>query len=161
MKPINFLVALWLFSVSARGQTLQVIHPNGHIWAAYQPGDELQLYVGSLRIGNSVATGLLTRIRPDTITLRERSGVERLIAVRQITGLRPLPTFVSGLAAGVALGATALTLIDKREPSSGPRVGLSLLVGAGAGAALAYWQRTRQRKRVRHRAERGWTVQVH
>lgn len=161
MKQLNLLLVILIFSVSSLGQTLRVIHPNGHIWTVYQPGDELQLYSGSGLAGNLVSTGQLVRIRPDTILIRERSGVDYPIAVRQITGLRPLPTIVSGLAVGAAFGATALTLIDKREPFTGPHVGLSLLIGAGAGAAITYWQRMRHRKRVRHRADRGWLFQVH
>ncbi|WP_298607103.1 hypothetical protein [uncultured Spirosoma sp.] len=64
----------------------------------------------------------------------------------------------ASLSAGIAVGATGLTLWDKRELSSGPRIGLSLLIGAGAG--LAYRHLVIHRKRMRQRVQKGWTFQI-
>jgi len=160
MKQITLLITLLLIGFAGRSQALRVVDPKGHVWRAYRFGDELQLVIWDETVGKVTTVGQLTGIRSDSIIFRDPAGNHQRVAVPKITGIRSLPTLFSGVTAGAAVGATAITLIDKRDMSTGPRLGLALLVGAGLGMGVAYWQRTHQRKQVRHRSERGWSFQV-
>ncbi|RYC66452.1 hypothetical protein [Spirosoma sordidisoli] len=161
MRQLGLLTTLLLIGFAGRSQALRVIDAKGHVWRAYRHGDELQLVVWDETVGKMTTVGQLTSIRSDSVFLRDPAGNTQRVAVPKITGIRSLPTMLSGITAGAAVGATTITLIDKRDMPTGPRLGLTLLLGTGVGLAVAYWQRTHQRKGVRHRSERGWSFQVH
>lgn len=160
MRTIRLLITLLGIGFSGYSQSLRVVDPKGHVWRAYQVGVELQLIMRQDKLEKRTIVGQLTAMRLDTIHLTDQLGMDQRAAVSTILGVRVLPTLLTGAAAGAALGATTITLVDKRSLSTAPRIGLSLLLGAGVGMGVAYWKRTHQRKQMRHRPERGWSFQV-
>jgi hypothetical protein len=157
---ISLLLACWSTSLVSYGQTLQVCDAKGTVRTSFGIGDQLQIVFQPAPSAIRTVSGQLRRVGSDSLTVVNFSGDPQGVAVAHITGLRRLPTVLNGLTAGVALGGTAITLIDKRDLPSAPRAVVSLLIGAGVGAGIAYWQRTRHPKRVRHPPERGWSFQV-
>ncbi|GAB2562273.1 hypothetical protein GCM10027085_62510 [Spirosoma aerophilum] len=142
------------------GQILQVADAKGTVRTTFGTGDQLQIVFQPAHSAIRTVSGQLRRVEAGSHNQVDFSGDPQGVAVAYVTGLRRLPTVLNGLTAGVALGATASTLIDKRDLPSAPQAVLSLLIGAGLGAGVTHWQRTRHPKRVRHRSERGWSSQV-
>ncbi|ADB42731.1 hypothetical protein [Spirosoma linguale] len=160
IEQTSLLLVCWSISLVSCGQILQVRDAKGTIRATFGTGDQLQIVFQPAPSAIRTVSGQLRRVGSDSLTVVNFSGDPQGVAGVHITGLRRLPTVLNGLTAGVALGATAITLIDKRELPPAPQVAVSLLIGAGIGAGVTHWQRSRHPKRVRHRSERGWSFQV-
>ena len=154
------LIACGSFSLLGYGQALEVSDSKGTVRAAFVTGDQVQIVFRHAPSEIRTTTGLLGGIRLDSLTLVDFSGAPQGVALARITGVRRLPTVINGLAAGVALGGTVITISTNRELPAAPQAVLSLLIGAGVGAGVTYWQRSRHPKRVRYRTERGWSFQV-
>lgn len=152
---------LWVFLLAASpvfSQALWVINPKGRVSFVAHQSDILQIVYATPTGSNITYSGQLTALTADSISLRGTLPENQRIALGQLKGVRRLPSLVTSLAAGMAMGATGLTIWDKRELSSGPRIGLSLLIGAGTG--IAYRHLVSHRKRIRQRTQKGWTFQI-
>lgn len=139
-------------------QALWVVNPKGRVSFVAHRGDALQIMYSSPTGSNITYSGQLVALTTDSISLRGAQQESRLVALSQLKGARRIPSLIASLGAGMAIGATGLTLWDKRELSSGPRIGLSLLIGAGTG--LAYRHLIVHRKRIRQRTQKDWTFQI-
>jgi hypothetical protein len=157
MRTVALLFVFLLIGLPGFSQALQATNPKRRISSVYYSGDQVQIRFRNSTLGNGIYSGQLISIERDSVALSFSPGVNQKIAVSQIMGLRRRPSLLSSVAAGLAVGATIITLIDKRDPSSAPRIGLSLVIGAGGG--VGYWQVYRHRKRIRQAVSKGWSFQ--
>lgn len=155
----GWLYLFLLIPCPVSSQALWVINPKGRVSFVAHRGDLLQILYSNSAGSTITYSGQLMALTTDSISLQGTQPENQQIALGQLRGARRLPSLGMSLSAGIAMGATGLTIWDKRELSSGPRIGLSLLMGAGAG--LAYRHLVIHRKRIRQRTQKGWTFQIH
>ncbi|WP_041618064.1 MULTISPECIES: hypothetical protein [Spirosoma] len=158
MKKVVLLFTFLLMDLPVFSQLLRAINPKRRISSVYYSGDQVQIRFRNSTLGSDIYSGQIIGITRDSVDLSLSSVANQKIAVSQIMGLRRRPSLLSSVAAGLAIGATIITLIDKRDPSSAPRIGLSLVIGAGVG--VGYWQVYSHRKRIRQEVSKGWSFQI-
>jgi len=160
MRKFIILSGIVSINSAALGQELRAIHPKGYTSSVLYVGDRLHVTVQDSALGRVSYMGQLTKLLTNSLWITGKSGGIHSFPIQRVTGLRKIPSLLTSAGAGLALGATTLTIIDKRNSFSGPRIGLSVLIGTGAGMVVALVQRAFKPKQIRQRISRGWSFQV-